>query len=143
MTLRAERVQLLTTTLLVLTGMGLSKKKSDRKTKSRNREGSEDDYGEQDSNEDSDVQDIDKQDADHAMVDEVHCKTNKMTMSDGDPGGSNDIFDEDSSNDGTKLGDKAIGGQHEEGGIKALNNLFDDDDMMMVPNLEQSNWGST
>jgi hypothetical protein len=29
----------------------------------------------------------------------------------------NDLFDEDDSNDGNKLGDKAIGGQHEEGGI--------------------------
>jgi hypothetical protein len=110
-------------TLPVLTRTGSTKKKIGRKTEteSRNREGSKDGYGEQDSYEDSDVQDIDEQDADHAMDDEAHYKNDKMTMSDGDTESLNNLFYEDGSDDGKKLGDKAIGGQREEGGIETSN----------------------
>jgi hypothetical protein len=45
------------------------------------------------------------------------------------------IFDEDSSNDGTKLGDKVIGGQCKEESINSLNNLLMKTIAMMVTNL--------
>ncbi len=50
------------------------------------------------------VRDIDEQDADHhAMVDEAHYKNDEVTISDGDTKGSNNLFDEDGSDDGTNL----------------------------------------
>jgi hypothetical protein len=62
------------------------------------------------------------------MVEKANTKNDEMTISDGDIEGSNNLFEEDSSNDVTKLGDEAIEGQREEEGIESLNNIFDEND---------------